>query len=244
MLSFLRQPLPLLSCLHHVNNLSVWLLQMVALGQFHHNVVCCNIPCLKLVLTECCSHLWNWGSGKGVGAQRRLGAELHWYAAACQLSSCADTLFKHQHDLQFDLPPAGQGSQKQLHNTGRALKQWYMLNSDAGQRICWQRQWWHPPGELTAVEGGEEGAVGEGTSAMLASSSDCSASDSSDSSDSAALRRRGFLWLLPSLHKAPGHLTHQQQNRVSQKDSQDVLVSDGAQCLGCADMPAATVGVA
>ena len=136
MLGFLRQPLPLLSCLHHVNNLSVWLLQMVALGQFHHNIVFCNISCLKLVLTDCCSHLWKWGSGKGVGAQRGLGAELHWYAAACQRSSCADTLFKHQLDRQFDLPPAGQGSQKQLHNTGRAHKPWYMLNSDAGQRLC------------------------------------------------------------------------------------------------------------
>ena len=77
---------------------------------------------------------------------------------------------------------------------------------------------------------------------MLASSSDCSASDSA--SDSAALRRRGFLLLPPSLHKVSGNLSHQQQSSVSQKDSQDVLVSDGAQCLGCADMPAATVGVA
>ena len=117
-----------------------------------------------------------------------------------------------------------------------AYLQWW------GSPYVWQRQWLHSPGELTAVAGGEEGAVGEGPSAMLASSSDCSASDSasdsassdsasdSASSDSAALRRRGFLLLLTSLHKASGNLSHQQQTNVSQEDNQGVLASGGAQC--------------
>ena len=63
-----RRITPQPSPLHDINKLSVWLLQMIALrlSQLHHNIVCCNIHCLKLVLAECCSLMPRW---EGVGAQ-------------------------------------------------------------------------------------------------------------------------------------------------------------------------------
>ncbi len=39
---------------------------MIVLGQLHHTLVCCDIHCFKVVLTECCSLLRQW---EGVAAQ-------------------------------------------------------------------------------------------------------------------------------------------------------------------------------